>query len=787
MPFFRTLIVLIFFVLTACDASTSQSQNSEHPLFKRETIDSQGPNAPWGKSVGDINGDGLLDIVIGGHRPRHLSFLEKVVRKLGIEDFSGRAGELVWYENPTWKRHTITESLAARTDIEVGDIDGDGNNDVVLVSDTGIIWLRNGDWSQHLIGEGKFHDVELVDLDRDGAAEVVVRNQSLFGYKNGNFIRIFRHVDDEHWAYDDQPVPHGEGLTTADLNKDGFPDIIASDVWLRNPGNSGDSWAKIRYTGSGEGGWHWHDVYIDTGDFNDDGWLDIVLSPSEPAGAFYDIAWLENPGRKTDQYWLKHVIAEGVETVHHFVAAGDVDLDGDMDVLTAEMNQGEGENPVSVYLNEPDGWIRQTLSLGGGHSLRAVDIDNDFDIDLIGTNWQIENFQGDYPVWIWRNQLDSRQGWVRHVIDDDRPGQATAVFAEDLDGDGRKDLVSGGVWYRNPGALGGQWQRSELGDGANDAALVHDFDNDGRPDVLATGWRAYGYQTPFWEKLLNWFADARDKEGNHGERLVWARNLGDGKFDVYENIPVARGDFLQGSALLPDKNSDRVRVLLSWHSQGDGLQSISVPKAPRDTEWGWREFNSLSLDEALSVADINADQNPDVVLGTAILFGRDTGDWETVWIDDKDLKPDRNVVSDVNGDGLLDIVVGFEAVSEQGDLVWYEQAPDEESGWEKHLIARLTGPMSLGMADMDDDGDPDVVVGEHNLRNPQRARLIWFENRNTGKSWLPRLIHKGDEHHDGALVVDLDGDGYKDVVSIGWGHRKVIVYENTRASEASSD
>jgi len=36
----------------------------------------------------------------------------------------------------------------------------------------------------------------------------------------------------------------------------------------------------------------------------------------------------------------------------------------------------------------------------------------------------------------------------------------------------------------------------------------------------------------------------------------------------------------------------------------------------------------------------------------------------------------------------------------------------------------------------------------------------------------------GDEHHDGAVVVDIDGDEDNDIISIGWGHDQVILYEN---------
>jgi hypothetical protein len=40
------------------------------------------------------------------------------------------------------------------------------------------------------------------------------------------------------------------------------------------------------------------------------------------------------------------------------------------------------------------------------------------------------------------------------------------------------------------------------------------------------------------------------------------------------------------------------------------------------------------------------------------------------------------------------------------------------------------------------------------------------------------LIAKGDEHPVGAVVRDMDGDGDLDVISIGWSHGRVLLYEN---------
>ena len=86
--------------------------------------------------------------------------------------------------------------------------------------------------------------------------------------------------------------------------------------------------------------------------------------------------------------------------------------------------------------------------------------------------------------------------------------------------------------------------------------------------------------------------------------------------------------------------------------------------------------------------------------------------------------------------------------------------------------------------DLDGDTDTDLVVGEHNLARPDAARLLLYENVDgAGMHWRRSVLAVGDEHHNGALAVDLDLDGDIDIVSIGWGHSNVLVYEN-RESES---
>ncbi len=95
--------------------------------------------------------------------------------------------------------------------------------------------------------------------------------------------------------------------------------------------------------------------------------------------------------------------------------------------------------------------------------------------------------------------------------------------------------------------------------------------------------------------------------------------------------------------------------------------------------------------------------------------------------------------------------------------------------------------LSLDVVDMDRDGDLDVVVGEHNLAHPSRARLMIFENLDgKGLSWARHVVYTGDEHHDGAQAVDIDGDGDLDIISIGWGHPRVLLYENKAIDRGAS-
>jgi hypothetical protein len=336
-----------------------------------------------GVAAGDVNGDGLIDIMAGpywfkapnwerselfevqqfnakkGYSNSMLNFaldvnLDGWVDLIRI-DFPGKAA--YWHENPKnrkghWKVHTIYERVGNESPAFV-DVDGDGREDLIFGDplNNQMIWLKspvskeNLEWKKFTISE-----------------------------ENVEGTKKFAH-----------------GLGFGDINGDGRNDVFVKQGWWEGPEDVRQHGWRFHPTNFGE---DCAQMYVY--DIDSDGDNDLISSSAHYSG----IWWFEQTQENNEIRWTRHLVSQTIAETHALILA-DIDSDGRMDLITGNRYYAHnsddpadhGPPVISWYTFQPDKkpnpkWTEYRIDdeSGVGLNIVAKDINGDGFIDIAIAN-----------------------------------------------------------------------------------------------------------------------------------------------------------------------------------------------------------------------------------------------------------------------------------------------------------------------------------------------------------------------------------------------------------------
>lgn len=354
-----------------------------------------------------------------------------------------------------FESHTLATDLAGGYQVVACDLNHDGKLDLIALASnmTDLVWFENPGWKRHTIATDLSHMINLAawDVDGDGIPEIALAyGFSMNAAQSTGNLAILHHDGDPRRSWTIKPIdrlPTSHRLRWADIDGSGRKVLInapltAADahppdfrghvplVYYR-PG----AW-KRELIGDAEQGIV-HGIYATDWDHNG---RDRIL-----IGSFLGIHLYRY---SANGKWSRSEIAQGDPNPWPKSGTSDIAVGSlKKERFLAAIEPWHG-NEVVIYRQDHGDWRREVIdsSLLNGHTIVTADFDGDGDDEVVA------GFRGKpYGVYIYK--FDGRH-WNRQILDLGGMSAAACTVA-DLDGDSRPDIACIGSathnlkWYRN--------------------------------------------------------------------------------------------------------------------------------------------------------------------------------------------------------------------------------------------------------------------------------------------------------------------------------------------------